>query len=140
MIFYDMEPFGATTAALTVIKTLSGFADVVKSFKDAPNELLALNNEVSDLKLVISDIETLDRESNLVRNSSESLTKLLLEARIKVNALEGLTQELVTFGAESNVKIRRIKWVRTKSKVERLRRELREVRSNIAAIRAARST
>ena len=72
-----MEALGLASAIITVLSASATLADIVHSIKNAPIELIALSNEVADLKLVVSEVEALDRNCNLVRESSESLTKVL---------------------------------------------------------------
>lgn len=128
-------------SVITLLSASGSLANVVRSMHNAPAELKSLSNESEDLKLVISEIESLDRESNLICKSSETLTKLLITARIKANDLHQFVESLgpgapnITYS-----KRQRLKWVAAKKMTaQRLQEELRSVRQNICITLAARS-
>ena len=55
-----MEPFSAAAATLTVIEAVSkaskSVSKAVNIAKNAPDILLALNNEVQDVRLLANDV------------------------------------------------------------------------------------
>ena len=85
-----MEPLGAVASLATVLSVVSNLNQLIRSLRSAPDELLALGNEVADLDLVLSEIESLDRNRNHVRESSYTLTKLLIKARILLDSVNRL--------------------------------------------------
>lgn len=106
---------------------------------------MALSNEVADLKLVISEVEALDRNCNLVRKSSESLTKTLLSARITLDHLAQFVDDSIRPREDgkalaSRYAAQRFKWAFSQKKTaKRLQRELRAIRLNIGILLAAQS-
>ena len=61
-----MDPLSITASALTLLAATKQVAmglDKLASIKGAPAAVLALNNEVSDLRLVLSEAEPLLQES-----------------------------------------------------------------------------
>ena len=85
-----MEPLGAEASLATVLSVVGNLNQLIRSLRSAPDELLALGNEVTDLDLVLSEIESLDRNRNYVRESSDTLTKLLIRARILLDGVNRL--------------------------------------------------
>ena len=114
---------------------------LIQSAKKAPDEIIGLSNQVADLKLVIEEAETLDRDSNLQIKSSESLTKLLIGIRIKFDYLDGFVEELLDVQRFNNPQVQRIKWATTyKKRSKKLWAELRDMQQNLITVLAARST
>ena len=89
-----MDP---AASALTLASAAYKLAQLIKLVKNAPDEMIALSNQVADLKLVVEEAEWLDRDINLERNSSETLTKLLIGVRIKFRSLEQVCGRVVIF-------------------------------------------
>ena len=85
-----MEPLGAVVSLATVLSVVGNLNQLIRSLRSAPDELLALGNKVADLDLVLSEIESLDRNRNHVRESLYTLTKLLIRARILLDGVNRL--------------------------------------------------
>lgn len=140
-----MEALGIATGILNALSATADLAHFVQSIKNAPIELIALSNEVADLKLVISEVEALDRNCNLIRRSSESLTKVLLSARITLDRFALFVNDsirLLEHGKTltSSCTAQRFKRAFSQKKLaKRLQRELRAIRLNIGILLAARS-
>lgn len=136
-----MDPFGAAASALTVASAAYKLGQLIRSTKNAPDEIIALSNQVADLKLVIEEVECLDRDSNLQRRSSEALSKLLIGVRIKFDHLDGFVEELLDVQKYNSLQIQRIKWATSyKKRSKRLQAELRDMQQNLGTVLAARST
>lgn len=137
----QMDPLGAAASALTVASPAHKLGQLIRSTKNAPDEIIALSNQVADLKLVIEEVECLDRESNLQRRSSETLTKLLIGVRIKFDHLDGFVEELLDVQKYNNLQVQRIKWATYyKKRSKKLQAELRDMQQNLGTVLAARST
>ena len=136
-----MDPLGAAASVLTVASAAYKVGQLIRSVKNAPDEIVALSNQIADLKLVIEEIESLDRDSNLQRKSSETLTKLLISLRIKFDSLDGYVEELLDVQKYNNLQTQRIKWATIyKKRAKRLQAELRDMQQNLGTVLAARST
>ena len=121
-------------AAETIGKTISKG----KILRNAPDELLALNNEVSDLTVTLRNIEhclpTNDTERSAVSQETLQHTSTLIERAkhrlIDINQL--IHYRLLKSGSfEGDFKVFRTRWMREKSEVERHRIALRDIRQNI---------
>ena len=137
----SMDPLGATASALTVASAVHKLAQLIQSTKNAPDEIIRLSNQVADLKLVIEEAESLDRDSNLQMKSSESLTKLLIGIRIKFDYLDGFVEELLNVQKFKSPQVQRIKWATVyKKRSTKLQAEMRDMQQNLITVLAARST
>lgn len=89
------DPLSAIAAVLTILDAASETRRILKTvvmLKNAPNEPLALNNEVNDLTIVVQDIrDLLDRsvESSQVQ-ASQSICKYFEDAKATLLELEAL--------------------------------------------------
>lgn len=121
-------------AADTISKTLSK----IKILHHAPEELLALNNEVSDLKVVLSSVESYITAEHLDASvTSQDLPRhmstLLERAKDQLLQLDQLIHYrfLKAGSLDGEYKIFRLEWVKAKSTVENHRQVLRETRQNL---------
>ena len=88
----------------------------------------------------MSELENPDRDSNLVKSSSETLTILLVRARILVTGVNRFVGELLRARAFFNATSQRLDWVISKKKrALKLQQELRDVRMNISTILSGRA-
>ena len=52
------EPLSVIASVITVAGTLGETLSHIRAFKNAPDEVLALNNELSDFSIVVRHVET----------------------------------------------------------------------------------
>lgn len=121
-------------AADTVSKTLSK----IKIFLHAPEELLALNNEISDLKVVLSCINSFvtSEQSDAAAMSQDffqHVSALLEKAKDRLLQLEQLIhfRFLKSGSLNGDYRVYRLKWVRARNTVESHRQALRDTRQNL---------
>ena len=132
-----MEGVGLAASLVTLVETTGATIRTIRDIRNAPDALSALSNEVADLKLVITDIQARESNDTSVHARSESLTKLMLHARIKLDEVEKFVQNLLS--ADTNLRdgniAYRIKWALGKKKrAYELVQELREIRHNVVAL------
>lgn len=131
-----MEPVGLASSIVAFLEVTKRTTKLIRGIRNAPDELVALSNEAADLELIVTDLEELDRESNLVRTSSETMTMLLIHARVKMNELDGFVRGVLDADASLSAQTfrRRMSWAMGKKKrAQELLAELREVRHNVGA-------
>jgi hypothetical protein len=138
-----MDPLSITAGILAVLGASGEVAKQVKNLlalEDAPDELLALNVEISDLRFVLHDVEYL-----LQRQSEESaapiplgLTKALQRSRETVLALEKLiAYDLTVINPISKKpRIDRSRWLRAVKHLETYKDRVRRSRLEISAASA----
>jgi hypothetical protein len=106
----------------------SGLLALCRDLKNAPELILALSNEVSDINVVLSRMN----DSRMAADSASKqnlsfLTTLEYQfdkAKVLLSDLERLLRTL----SQEKSRTQRIKWVLRKSNAEELKNQLREVR------------
>ena len=122
------------TATQGIGKTLSK----AKLLRNAPDELLALNNEVSDLTIALQSIESCISTNNasgaiIPQNTFEHISSLISRAKDRLSQLEQLIhyQFLKSGSLDGDYKVFRLQWVKASKIVESHRQALRDIRQNI---------
>ena len=118
------------------------------SLKGAPDVVLALNNEISDLHLVVLAIQdvfqrqqtsALSFPGNRVvdANIDASVTNSLRHAKEKVVELEALHNRLTTTatasGSSGSTAFNKGAWLREQKRIKKMQEDLRNVRLKLAA-------
>ena len=140
-----MDPLSISVAILTILGSGGSVASALKRItsRHAPDALLALNNEVSDLHLIVLEISQLlqeHQESTLAHLRAErlltSLGPMLGRAKEKLLELESLIEYKLTtpLGPGGGAKLNRLAWVHEQQKVLDIREEIRSTRVNLAAM------
>ena len=122
------------TAAEGITKTFSK----VKLLRNAPSELLALNNEVTDLTITLRNVNDYMAKNNatstgIPHNVLEQISALVDSAKQRVMQLNQLIhcQFLKSGSLDGDYKVFRLKWARAKGAVENHRQALRDIKQNI---------
>lgn len=138
-----MDPLSITVATLALIGAANQVAvglNKLASLKGTPAAILALNNEVSDLRLVLQETEPLllkhnqaaaPGQSTLPPKMADATFLLSTErAKDKILDLESVIQNrlMTRMGA-----IDKLGWLREQDKVSKAQVDLRTVRLNITA-------
>ena len=136
-------PLSIIASVVTVIGTAEGVSKTLSTFrriKNAPNELLALINEVSDLTLILGGVERCftddGRRPRLSQQHLQTLSTAINRAKDELLELDKLVQyRLVKPDSVPNkIKVSRYEWTRAKPTIERFRQSLRDNRLNIVTI------
>ena len=120
-------------AVETVCKTLNK----VKKLRNAPCEFFALLNEISDLGIVLRDVEShlssLATQSQIPEEHLQTLLSLINRAKDQMMELDKLIhQRLIKADSSSgHHRISRSQWVKASHTITRFRSALRDTRSNI---------
>ena len=119
-------------AAESVGKTLNRIRDIT----NAPNEVLALSNEISDLTVVLKHVETYVTSADGAVISLENLEHLSVLAKRAQSRLAQLEQIINNHlpeagGANRRGSLLRLQWARLKTKVDGLRVDLRDIKLSI---------
>ena len=136
-----MDPLSVTASILAVVGaggTIAKGLHKLVSLKNTPLTLLQLNNEVSDLRLVVGAIEHLIHQYHLPTLSDQpnhqSLCNELQRAKVLILDLERLIlYGLSKIGGDGNPKLDRVAWLRSETKVLRKKDRLRNNRINLSA-------
>lgn len=133
-----MDPVSITASTLTILTALEAAFQLVKSYRDAPAQLEAMNNEIADLTATVTEaaqvLKSPQNEADPLGTSGPHLTLILSNIRQKARELETLFRSCVIPASSTSgaTKMSRIAWVKVKSKVQRLQTELRDGRLNLS--------
>ena len=124
----------------TIVNTL----EKAKLIRQAPEIILALNNEISDLRLIVHYTQRLLRDNQArdpiaseTRTFADEVTPVLIRGRDKLLELETLIEYNLTApytNSNKRLKVRKIAWVRNQQKVQTIKEDIRSLRMNLAAI------
>ena len=119
-------------AAESVSKTLNRIRDIT----NAPDEVLALGNEISDLTVVLKHVETYVTAVDgavISLENLEHLSVLAKRAQSKLAQLERIVQHHLPEpgGANRRSSLLRLQWALLKTKVDGLRVDLRDIKLSI---------
>ncbi|KAL9616219.1 MAG: hypothetical protein Q9160_008892 [Pyrenula sp. 1 TL-2023] len=139
-----MDPLTLTTGILALLKasaSLSGTLAKLRRLKDAPDLVQALNNEISDLRLILIHIsdhheDARNERLSLTNNKnpiSDLCSSTLNQTRGKVQEVEALIKtKLLKSPGCSDSKINRIAFLRERDHLLQLQADLRIGRQRIA--------
>lgn len=131
-----MDPLSVATGVLTLIGACNALASTIRKLhhlREAPRELGALEKEISALQSCTDGI------SHLVQTHGQSRREVMGHSSIGVcvgtarQKIEEIQQYLdrSLLDPSSGGKIRKSAWLRWQSEFDRLRQDLRDVRSEI---------
>ena len=129
------DPFGCIAVTETGLKLGFAIGKLIQALQSAPDELLALSNEICDLRLVIDSVRkaTADSAQPL---EWPGVGPLLFQASIRFDEVDKLVKrlgQLGSYGTSWNLSTwDRFLWQKEKRKVATLQKQLRGIRSNLA--------
>lgn len=132
-----MDPLSITASTLTVISALEASLQLIKTYRDAPSQLEALNNEIADISAAVTEVARVIKASQnknvSLDDRTSHLTLALSNIRRKARDLDAILRACVTSpsSASAGSKILRISWLKVRSKVQSLQSELRDGRINL---------
>ncbi|KAL9116909.1 MAG: hypothetical protein Q9187_006561 [Circinaria calcarea] len=135
------DPLSITASIVAVIgaaRVITKTLGKIKNLRNAPNELLALFNEVSDLRIILEDLQhyilqNIERPQ-ILQEELQHISILVDRAKDKLLELDEFIQyRLVKPESISDqIKVSKRKWARAKDSIERFRQSLRDIRLNIS--------
>jgi hypothetical protein len=137
-----MEAFAVISAAASLLdvaaRSSSVIVELIASWRAIPVEVVALSNEVSDSRLILSELHRLAEQARCdptgrYQSYASALFEQIQRARPVWDELQG---SIVEFTIKENQpqqisKIRKLRLLRKLSSLERLRCTLRQSRLNI---------
>ena len=127
-----MDPLSITASTLTLLSAVETAFHLVRSIREAPSRLEALENEVADITVIVKEVErVIEASQNESVSSSDRgshLNEALSNIHKKVQELEALLRSCASEGG----KISRISWLKARSRVQSLQTELRDGRLNLS--------
>jgi hypothetical protein len=136
----NMDPLSIIASTIAIAGAVSTSIHQIKAFYDAGNELHALMNEVSELRIVLSEVESaiIERQSRktLPQRSVDNICLLINGAKDKLQQLDTIIKGPLTKANSSSGdgKVARLAWLRQKSKAKRLQEELKKFRLSLSSV------
>jgi hypothetical protein len=136
-----MDPLSIGASALTIADAVGGALKLLGIIHDAPDEIYALSNDISDLQIVIREIHTaLSQRINfgdIPCNTLSGLHKLLNRANGGLFELNQILRCRLLAGNTSEGKISklaRIRWIRERPRVRKIQKDLSDLKLNITTL------
>ena len=140
-----MDPLSIAAGAITVAQALTSGLKTFKTFHDAGIEIDALVEEISEVTLIIVDVEKaiIDREWGETANPARmhSINRLIASAKQKLDTLNAIVNGKL-IGSSMTVgetRIARLSWLRQKSNIKRQQDSLRQTRERLSTLLDAQS-
>jgi len=129
-----MDPFTVVVGVLGTLdastRLASKAANIVATLKNAPGDILALVNELEDLRVVLNEADTArERLEHATQGSASLLSALRMEletARFEVDELEIILDKTWSLKMQ-----KRIMWLRKQGDIEKRRARLRACRERL---------
>ena len=138
-----VEVFGCIAVAETALRLAVNLGRLIKALKAAPNEILALANEINNLKLVLDSVRQA-LSGDLRTRPIPSIEPLLFQTSIRFEEVDKLVSrlgQLGPYGSRWNIRTwERYVWLRERDRVAALQTNLKDLRSNIALALGASGT
>ena len=129
-----MDPFSLTVGILTLLGAGGTIGKALKKIitLNPPDVLLALNNEVNDLQIVVQNVSDLLHQHSKVTQAAQtsSISFALEKSKRTLATLEStIAYELTTTtGKENELRLDRYAWFRQERKVLRIKNDIRDDR------------
>lgn len=131
-----MDPLSVAASVIAVVGAAKKAAQVItllKTLKNAPEELQELVNEVSRVEAILEDVNSACDNG---RRSTAALDLQVQRADAKLLELQILLQYDVV-RAKDPAEIDRVSWVRRQGKINNLHKQLSAIRQDITLVLAA---
>ena len=134
-----MDPLSVTASILAVLGAGGEIGKACKKIidlRDAPDALIALNNEVTDLHILVRDVDNVLRLHSRISETDAppSVTSALERVKATLLRLESLiAYELTTPSGNNGPRLDRSVWLRAESKVQKLKDDIRADRVALAS-------
>ena len=133
-----MDPLSLTASIITVLGaggTVAKGLSRIRYLKNAPNTLLQLNNEVTDLLLLIRAVNELYLQPNDLSTISilqeEVVCNILERAKHAVLELEKLIEYVLTKETSMGTKVDTLAWSRALDRVKEAKNDIRAARNDL---------
>lgn len=134
-----MDPLSITVSILTLAGAVSATVTHVQTLLDAPKEIIALSNDIADIEVVVQEVASCLSENGASRwteTTQINVSKLLRRAEDKLQRLSSILNDKLLTCRNGNGRRRSVKiaWLKHKSEVEQLRKDLNSVKLSLAAV------
>ena len=139
---YAMDVLSAVSGIITLLGaggTIIQGLERLSSLREAPNTVLALNNEVSDFRVAILELMSILQQesaiSSISRAYNNNLGSVLRRAQDKLMELESLIKyRLLTPTSGSEIRLNKSAWILERHKIKQIQEEICSIRINLITI------
>ena len=132
-----MDPLTISVSVLTILDAGGKLSKLLRKsvhLKDAPDVLLALNNEVVDMHLVVTDVNDLLLSHQLDGHPPKSLVNSLERARsLLLRSEKFIAYELTTVTSKGDIRVDKSVLFRSERRLQDLQHEIRDVRITLGS-------
>ena len=131
------DPLSVIASVVTLLdtgaKSASHLRRLIHHFRHADDELIALSNEVNDLRVVLTEVEFASQDTTFLPRTQllAALSTQLSKAETKLVELEALVQSISQPLLSGALEANKIAWLSKKTTAKRLQVDLRDVRLKI---------
>ena len=133
-----MDPLSITAGILAILNAggkVGRFLQRIVSLKDAPDTLLALNNEINEIRTAVEEIHDLLRryiETAVIRDPPLTVIQSLEQTKSTVVSVERfICYELTTIEAE-RPRVDRSKWLRASEEIQNMKNKLQSEKTTLS--------
>lgn len=134
-----MDPLSITASILTISELGEKLWKTFQRLRRAPDEVLALTNEISEWRLMTGELEDVLQERSCEDLQQPHVTinvsRILAKAKGQLHELDLIVHQRL-FDYADNVKLKRVRWLRVRAEVERIRKSLSSTRSELSTLLA----
>lgn len=140
-----MDPLSVTAGAIAVAQALTSGLRTFKTFHDAGADIDSLVDDISEVKLVIVDVEKaiFDRErcEPIILERTELMNRLIASAKLKLDTLNAIVNRKLISPSMTvgETRIARLSWLRQKTNIKRQQDSLRQTRGRLSTLLDAQS-
>jgi hypothetical protein len=128
-----MDPLSIIVSTIAIVGATAQTLETLRSIYGASSELHALMNEVSELRIVLPEVERVIVErrthQQLPQGTVDKICKLLEGAKNNLHSLNNIIKDRLIHSCSPSgeAKVARLAWVRQKSKVRGTRNSLSDL-------------
>lgn len=136
------DPFSIVASALTVLQIgaicANSFLSIIEGVRDAPEELIAILNEINRLNAIKDEVRKVPASLAAVGSSTpQSIATLRELCEEADDALRDLNTLALKFNSNPQKLNRAVSWLCKKTRAEKYLTRLRNIRENMVALLAA---
>jgi hypothetical protein len=130
-----MDPLSISASITALGNVAFALTKYIRSVRNAPKKIIALCKEVKNLNIFIANLDRIQHDQELLQDWNAQIETILSPLKHKVDDLNALMAQF-----EKAQAVDRLKWQFTRSKLQALQSDLRDIRLNIVTFLAVQSS
>ena len=134
-----MDPLSLTASLIAILGvggSISKGLRKIHQMKRAPEILLQLNNEITDLNVLVLTVDEIYRQLSdpMLARQPEVICETLIRAKNTILELKKLVEYVLTKKTDTDPEVARLAWVRSINRIKEMKEEIRHARSDLNAV------